>query len=306
MNKLITLFAAAAIAALPLGAAASEPEAAAKTETKEYRLSGFTGLDISWAYQVELTRASKHSVRVEAPDFMIPYLKVKVSDGKLKLGTEDMPLDIRRRMESSRNQVKAYITMPAELTGIEMSGASKLTASGEFSTRREFDLELSGATQVSNLSVKAAKAEIECNGAAKLELSGQFDKLDIELSGAAGVILKADAKELEMELAGAAKLALTGKTGRMKAELGGAANLLQEGSIDQFILSGAGAAKIDVSSAPADHAEIRLSGASKAIIAVQKELSVHLAGASTCNYKPGKALRITNQSVSRGSHLASF
>ena len=54
MKRFLTLLAAAVIAALPLSAkhVADNPADAAKQETKEYRLSGFSGLDVSWVYQV--------------------------------------------------------------------------------------------------------------------------------------------------------------------------------------------------------------------------------------------------------------
>ena len=131
MKKIITFLTAAVLAALPLSAVQTSPEPAAKQETKEFKLSGFHGLDVSWIYQVELTRSARYSVRVEAPDFAMPYLKVKVSDGVLELETEDLPIDIRRRLENNRHQVRVFVSMP-ELTSLEMSGATKLQASGEF------------------------------------------------------------------------------------------------------------------------------------------------------------------------------
>lgn len=305
MKKIITFLTAAVLAALPLSAVQTSPEPAAKQETKEFKLSGFHGLDVSWIYQVELTRSARYSVRVEAPDFAMPYLKVKVSDGVLELETEDLPKDIRRRLENNRHQVRAFVSMP-ELTSLEMSGATKLQASGEFSSRKDFELELSGAAQLQGLSIQAREAEIQASGAAKLDLKGRFDAVEVSLSGAAGAIADIDAKDFELEVGGAAKLSLKGKVGRMESTLSGAANVVHEGSVNQVLLTGSGAVKIDTSSAPADIADIRLSGAAKAIIAVQQTLSVHLSGASSCHYRPGKDLRITEQSVARGSSLVSL
>ena len=68
MKKFFILLATALIAVLPLSArTVSEPDLSAKTETKEYQLNNFTGLDVSWIYQVDLVQASRHAVRVDAP-----------------------------------------------------------------------------------------------------------------------------------------------------------------------------------------------------------------------------------------------
>ncbi|MBQ9661210.1 MAG: DUF2807 domain-containing protein [Bacteroidales bacterium] len=304
MKKMLTLVAAALLAALPLAAAGSVPEPAAR-QTQDYRLSGFRGLNVSWIYQVELTRGANYSVRVEAPDFVMPYLEVKVQDGKLCLGTRDLPRDVRIKMESGRNAVKAYVTMP-QLTDLEMSGATRLTASGQFDAHREFEMKLSGAAKVLKLQVKGTEAEISCSGAAKLELTGDFDKMDLEMSGATGANLSGTVKKADIELGGAAKLAQDGQIGRLELEASGAANYKLTGSLDELELEASGAAKINTSDVPADRARIRLAGAANAIIHVRQELSVSLSGASTCRYRSGTGLRITEQNVSRGSTLAQF
>ena len=79
MKKLITLLAAAVMALLPVPASrAAEPESMDTRETREYKLRNFDGLDISWIYKVELTRASHYSVSIDAPDFILPYLRIEV------------------------------------------------------------------------------------------------------------------------------------------------------------------------------------------------------------------------------------
>lgn len=308
MKRFITFIAAAVIAALPLSATrpVSDPESAAKQETKEFRLSGFSGLDVSWVYQVELTQAARYAVRVEAPEDLMPYIRVEVRSGNLILAVDEMPREIRRRIENgNRTQVRAFVSMP-DLNELKMSGASKLTGKGDFSSRKAFNMTLSGAVNVFDLSVKATSADIDASGASKFFLTGKYDKMDVRLSGSANATLTADSKNTDIKASGAAKLSVKGKLGDVTVNGSGAANLQFDGSMDLLDAEGSGAAKLSASQASARRAKIRFSGAANGMIDVREELSVNLSGASKLNYHPGPALRITDQSVSRASTLSSF
>lgn len=308
MKRFLTLLAAAVIAALPLSATqtVNNPADAAKQETKEYRLNGFSGLDVSWIYQVELTQSGRYGVRVEAPDFILPYLRVEVRGGNLILGLEDTPREIRRRIENGgRNEVRAYVSMP-DLGELKVSGAAKVTGKGDFSSRKPFKMELSGAVNVRDLSVKASAADIDASGAAKFSLTGKYDKMSVRLSGSVNANMTADAKTVNIGTSGAAKLSLKGTLGEVELRASGAANTEFNGSIEQLDAEGSGAAKLSANQAPARRAKINFSGASNGMIEVRDELSVSLSGASKLNYHPGPGLRITDQSVSRASTLSSY
>ena len=287
MSKIYTLLAAALIAVLPLSArTVADPELNAKQETKEYKFNNFTGIDASWIYQVELVQAPRHAVRVDAPDYLMPFVNVDVRGGILVLSVGDLPRDVRRRVENgSRNQVRVYVSMP-DLTVLRMSGAAKLTAKGDFSSRKNFEMRLSGATTVQGLSIKASDADIDASGAAKFDLEGKFDKMNVRGSGSLNAIIAADIKTTDLGLSGATKLSLKGKLGDVTLRGSGAANTELIGSIEEL--------------------SAECSGAANGMVEVRDELSVTLSGASKLNYHPGPALRIKNQSVSRASTLASY
>ncbi len=307
MSKIYTLLAAALIAVLPLSArTVADPELNAKQETKEYKFNNFTGIDASWIYQVELVQAPRHAVRVDAPDYLMPFVNVDVRGGILVLSVGDLPRDVRRRVENgSRNQVRVYVSMP-DLTVLSMSGAAKLTAKGDFSSRKNFEMRLSGATTVQGLSIKASDADIDASGAAKFDLEGKFDKMNVRGSGSLNAIIAADIKTTDLGLSGATKLSLKGKLGDVTLRGSGAANTELIGSIEELSAECSGAAKLSANEAPARRVKILFSGAANGMVEVRDELSVTLSGASKLNYHPGPALRIKNQSVSRASTLASY
>ena len=291
-----------------IAAPQADPDPAdVKMETKTYAYSDFSELQVSWTYQVALAQADHYSVRVEAPDFLIPYLDVKLTGKRLVLGTKEMPRDIRKKVEMvlKHNEIRAWVAMP-ELSALQMSGASQLNATGQFAARRfDFKMELSGATNLRGLRIAAGEADLRASGASKFEVLGDFSDLKLTLSGATTGTLEAgkDVDEADVELSGATKLNLSGTFNQLDLDASGAVNLKMNGRIRGLDLTASGAVKADLLDVPADKVSVSLSGAAKAELQVQQTLNARLSGASTCSYKAGPDLRITDQTVSRGASL---
>ena len=304
MKRILTLF-AAAIAALSVSANEPATTSPAQIETKEYHFNDFSALEVSSIYQVELSRSPRHSVSVEAPDFLMPYIKIDSYSDCLHLALSDLPRDVRHRIENGRFKIRAFVSTP-ELNEIRMSGASRLESTGEFSTRKTFRIRMSGAVSINGLSVRANDADIECSGASKLSLHGSFDRVKAGLSGSCGADIDANIKDARIELSGAAKMGLKGNITRLDLTATGAANFRQEGQIAEMLIEGNGAAKIHAADAPANVARVKLSGASGAVIYVRDELSISLSGASSLRYHAGDRLRIVEQNVSRAASISSY
>lgn len=307
MKKLITLLAMAAMALFPTPASrAAQPESMPTREVREYKVRNFDGLDITWLYKVELTRASHYSVSVDAPDFILPYLRIEVRGNILCLEVRDLPRDIKRKIENGRNEVRATVSMP-ELVTLKMSGASSLSAKDEFQHKNnKFTLRLSGAAAARGLSVRATEADIDCSGASKFDLKGDFDRVDCVLSGAANGKLEASPKAAELVMSGSGRLDWDGKAGKVNVTASGAANLDFEGSATEIRIGGSGAARISTAMAPARNVSVQLSGAAKCDVDVRETLDANLSGAATCRYHAADAVRITTQSVSRGASLTRY
>jgi len=301
MKQLFTLFAAAFLALMPAAAANEDNPESVRMETKTYQLDFFDGLEVSWIFQVDLSKSSSQKVEVEAPDFLMPYLTVKVRNNTLILGSSGLPNDIRRKLEKGSYKVRASVSLP-ELTHLEMSGASKLVADGEFQTGN-FDLELSGATSLRELQMTANFANIQCSGASKFQMKGNLKEVKMDLSGASKGVLEADGQEMNMDLSGSAKLELTGGYDQMRSELSAASHLWIKGTLGLFRLSGSGAAKADLMDCATIESRVDMSGAASARLYAVEKLGVHLSGAASCRYKAGEKLQITETDVDRGASL---
>lgn len=304
MKRLTLLFLLPFLCFVPLTPVRAESEApAVQMESKTYPLNGFDALDVSWTFQVELTQSPDYSVVVEAPDFILPYLDVRVRKSCLKLGVSDASRDIRKRLEKGNYRIVARVSMPA-LSGLDMSGATKLEANGSFrSAKDEFGLELSGAAEVKSLTVSARRGEIDCSGASKFVLDGDFESLEIDLSGAANGKMKSSGNNADIDLSGSSKLFLEGRYQYVKAEAGGAASAEMKGTADRLVFEGSGAAKGQFLECPARQARVDLSGASRLRLEVEEDLSVRLSGAASCQYRAGDRFTLSSTDVSRGATL---
>ena len=239
--------------------------------------------------------------------YLSDYIFPKVISGIDSVLSENGYSIMLKHTNNSRSgEIRAIVSMP-ELTTLSMSGASQLTTQDEFRHRNDhFSMRLSGATNVRGLSVKAVEAVIECSGAAKFNITGEFDRVDLELSGAANGTLAASPKMAQLELSGAVKLFWKGNLGKTEIQAAGAVSAEIEGAVNELKLDGSGAAKVNTAKAPSRNADIRLSGAAKCEIDVRESLNVSLSGATTCRYHASDRLRISTQSISRGSSLTRF
>lgn len=299
MKKLITLFAALSMAFLT-AAAADEPEFAL-TETQTFEVEHFDGLDVSWMYRVELVQATQQKVEVEAPDFLMPYLKVKVRKNTLVLSVSELPRDIRKKVEKGNYRVQATVAVK-ELSRVDLSGASRMTADGTFRAN-SFSLQMSGASSLKGLMVSADKMRIQCSGASNFQMSGPVKEMDIDLSGASKGEVVSNTEKMDADLSGSAKLTLTGRQELVRMDVSAAGHVKMNGSVGAIRLVGSGAAKINMEDCPADEANVDLSGASSLQIHVLDKFGISLSGASRCQYKAGDQLQIVKTDVSTGASL---
>ena len=286
-------------------AAAERPgEAAPKIVTTDYDLRGFDGIDASWVYKIELTQSSRYAVRVEAPDFIVPYLRIDVSGDRLRLSCKPLSRSLQRKM--NREEVRVYVSMP-DLSYLELSGAARLQSKGAFRNRRgNFKMDLSGAVNVIGLEVVAENARIDCSGAAKFSFAGDFDTMDMEYSGAVKGAMDATAKKVFLDVSGAANLDLALNAETVVIGGSGAGDISLAGKADQLKAEGSGAMKIYAEKMPVQHAKVDLSGASMVRVNATHTLDVDLSGASHCRYRDNPGLRISRSTVARGSSLTAF
>jgi hypothetical protein len=272
-----------------------------------YRLSGFTGIRASSIYHIELSPSSSFSVDIEAPDYMEPYLVVEVVNNQLVLRVKDMPKSISKRLSDERvGSIRAEVRMP-RLESVSLSGAAALNAEGDFPALRDrsFKLDLSGATHAKGLNVSAPSAVISLSGATEATLTGRFNKVSIDASGASKLKMDTETPELDAELSGSARADLKGRFTEVSLETSGAArvDIDSDKVLTELEIEGSGAASIDTRNAKAQEVSVELSGAANCKVSALRSFTVEATGASTVAYESATDTRINIVQVARGASL---
>ena len=167
--------------------------------TEEMDFTDFTRVEVSDAFEVEITQSSSYSVSITADDNLFEFIQVSKSGQTLKIG-------LKGGYGYQSVTVRAKITMP-KLHGLGLSGATQGTVAG-FSSPDDFELGLSGASSVEIVNMAAGDIEFELSGAS--QVTGGISAVDaqFDLSGASRVELKGSANNMLITSSGASHLEL--------------------------------------------------------------------------------------------------
>ena len=136
----------------------------------------FHAIDAGGAFHITLKQGDPQQVVVEADDNIVPIIVTKVHNGVLKISQKEGAVNAKK--------LNIYITV-ANIDNVDISGACQLTSDDFF---------------------KSNHMEIECSGAAIIDMKLSNKELDLDCSGAGKVILEGEAKTMEIEASGASKI----------------------------------------------------------------------------------------------------
>ena len=248
------------------------------TITKNYNFKTVKSIDASSIYEIEIVQGNQEGVTIICDEAYEEYIDIRYHMGELTLA---MKPNIRM-VKKDNAGIKVYLQMPT-IEEIDLSGASKLKATGSFETR-ELDIELSGATSLTGLEVSGNELSIDCSGASKLNMSGNFTKIDTEASGASSVVLNCNSKEFDIEVSGASNVSVNGSHKYTEASCSGAANLKLEGNSDYIKSATSGASSLKAQNYATQNGYAELSGASKAKIRCSGDLKILVGKACNLTY----------------------
>jgi hypothetical protein len=191
---------------------------------KDYPLKGFDKLDMSSAFQIDVTQGSTYKVSVDAERSEdLEDLTVSISNGTLIAKYRD-----GKGWKWNNNRKKVYFTivMPT-LKLVDFSGATKSKISG-FNDLEELTLKFSGAAN-SEVNVKADKVKLNCSGASSIKMNGNATKMNFDVSGASNVnCYNFAAKDVDADISGASSVKVNASK-TLSVEASGASSLRYRG-----------------------------------------------------------------------------
>ena len=219
-------------------------------DTQDFNFSGFIRVEVSHAFEVEITQSSSYSVSITANDNLFEYIQVSKEGETLKIR-------LKPTITFGSVTLRAKITMP-ELYELDLSGATRGTAQG-FSSAHDFILDLSGASSLDMRDMSAGDVKFDISGASRVTGDITAGDAEFEVSGASTVQLQGSANDIAIDASGASRVELAGFAvnnvdvnlsgasrgtvnldGRLDVDLSGASNLEYAGkpTIGSISISG--------------------------------------------------------------------
>lgn len=304
MKKIITIAAAMLAAVCWLGAAEPEtPKNDIRHETKSFKVGNFNSLNLNSIFDATVSRSSKCSLKITAPDDIMEYVEVTVSDGTLELSLGSIPNKVQRKYSHDGYVLKAEITMP-ELCGLGMTGASKIRCNNPFDIGdKEFKLDLSGATKVNGLNITARSIEGDISGAPYVDLKGKFGRAEMDVSGAPKADFDFNAGELDMDVCGAANLEVKGIFENIFVEASGAAKINLSGEAKTLRAEASGASNFRASNLTVEIADASTSGTANCSVNATKKAILSSTGVSNIKYKDNSGLEVEIKGLAKQSSI---
>ncbi|MFC2052420.1 head GIN domain-containing protein [Chloroflexota bacterium] len=200
-------------------------------KTEEYTFRDFTGVEISSAFEFEITQSDSYGVSITADDNVIDKVEVIKEGSTLKIGFTTIP-------SLGPVTLKAKVTMP-QLHGLTVSGASRGTVS-DFSSTENLDINVSGASKVTG-DITAGDADFDISGASTVQLEGSANNIVANVSGASRFNLGGFIVNNANVTFSGASTGTVNPNGRLDADLSGASKLsyLGEPTMGNINTSGA-------------------------------------------------------------------
>lgn len=186
----------------------------AKVEKRD--VSGFKQIDTSGIINLEVTAQKDFSVDVETDDNLLEYVVTEVKGDTLKIYTKERI--------SPKNKIRVIVAMP-DLTGVDVSGVSKVTANNIKTD--SFNLDISGASKV-ELNGEANNLDIDASGASKINAENlKVANANVDVSGASHITVNAT-EEVKAEASGASKIKYVGEPKNVIKNTSGASKVSQK------------------------------------------------------------------------------
>lgn len=168
-------------------------------DTQEMNYSDFTKIEVSHAFQVDISKADSFSVHITLNDNLFEYLIMNITGDTLHIGLEPY-INYRNTTE------KATITIP-DMRGVNLQGASSGNVSG-FISANSLQFEVSGASHLLLEDVEAGDTQFNISGASKVSGALITDQCGLLVSGASRVELQGSSTNASIITSGASTLSL--------------------------------------------------------------------------------------------------
>jgi Putative auto-transporter adhesin, head GIN domain len=205
-------------------------------KTQSFTNTDFNALDISSAFNVNITQSNSYSITITANQRIMDQIEVK-QNGNL------LTIDVKPGSILGSFNAKAQITMP-KLEKVTFSGATSGTAIG-FNSDEPLKAKISGASSLKLTDFQSADITVDVSGASSLTAKGSANNLSAIVSGASNLdLLDLAINDANVNLSGASHATIN-LDGRLDANASGASSLQYTGNPTLGTINTSGASSVN-------------------------------------------------------------
>ncbi len=154
--------------------------------TEERQVSSFDRISLDGFGELILTQGGPESVRIEAEENLMPYIKTDVKGDELVISIKS-----RRPLVPSR-AIKFYVSVP-DIEAISLNGAGMVQS--ERIVSDVLDLTIDGTGNITIDELEADRMMVDIDGLGDLDISGRVVDQEVDIDGAGNF----DGRHLESE-----------------------------------------------------------------------------------------------------------
>jgi hypothetical protein len=187
--------------------------------SRDFPLAGFTAIEVSGHWEVELSRGETTQVKVMAPGDVMEKLSIEKQGEALILKT-------KQKWRSNPGRVTALITMPS-LSGLRLSGAVSLEISGFNS--EILTINTAGSTSIMGKENYVKNLRLKGEGVSKLNLKrNSVINADLRYEGFCKIKLSMAGGELTGRIKGVGKVIYDGEVRKESIRKDGHCKVIRE------------------------------------------------------------------------------
>lgn len=284
----------------------------------ERPMPAFTGVTLGLVGDAVVTTGDKYSVKVEAPDDVLPLIETKVVAGQLTLGLR------QNEAVGGSPTVKYTVVAPkldtarasfGRLDVPKLSGDVVRVEAGVKGrvhvgqvTARQLNVTIGPSGSVTlagqaedvtvgkGIQFRGTFKQLTVSEQGKVQVTGSLPTLTAEVASSDSFEASGDLGAVNLTIAGSGNVTVTGKIGSLRANLAGSGELTASGTAATLAVEAAGSGKVTADQLQAEAAVVKASSAAEVTVWATKLLTATAENSGVIKYKgsPKLTRRVEN------------
>lgn len=147
--------------------------------TQDRNSGNFNEIYTHGSFDVEITDASSHSVKVEAQQNLQEYIEVEIKGSELHIRNK------KGYTIKGEKEIMIHITAPA-LKGIYLSGSGNINSTNQLTGSQQFEIKSSGSGNIS-LNIETSSLQSSISGSGNITLKGKTNSFEGKIAGSGNI-----------------------------------------------------------------------------------------------------------------------